>query len=186
MPKLRDIASIRSGLAPPSASPERAACVYVQIKDLDPGRRALTRAAAPTAGRATPIEEGDVLLAARGDRNVVVRPDSELLGAYPTLDIYLLRPDPLSLDPDYLAAFLEGEEGASALRGAKSGSGLPRLPIDAVADLRIPLPPLHRQRIIGRLSVCAKEQLSLLDRLRVAEARLAEARLAHAFQLIEV
>jgi restriction endonuclease S subunit len=186
MPKLRDIASIRSGLAPPNAPPERASCLYVQIKDLDAGRRALIRSAAPTAGRATPIEEGDVLLAARGDKNVVVRPDKELIGAYPTLDIYLLRPDPFSLDPDYLAAFLEGDEGGKALRGAKAGSGLPRLPIDAVADLEVPLPPLHHQRIIGRLSVCAKEQLSLLDRLRAAEARLAEARLMHAFNLIEV
>lgn len=185
MPKLRDVASIRSGLAPPSAPPDRASCLYVQIKDLDPGRRALTRGGASTAGRATPIDEGDVLLAARGDRNVVVRPDRELVGAYPTLDIYLLRPDPLSLDPDYLAAFLGGEEGGQALRGAKAGSALPRLPIDAVANLEIPLPPLQRQRIIGRLSVCAKKQLALLDRLRAAEARLADARLANAFQTIE-
>ena len=80
---------------------------------------------------------------------MVVRPDRGLLGAYPTLDIYLLRPDPLSLDPDYLAAFLRGEKGGQALRGAKAGSGLPRLPIDAVANLEIPLPSLERQRIIG-------------------------------------
>lgn len=116
---------------------------------------------------------------------MVVRPDQGLLGAYPTLDIYLLRPDPLSLDPDYLAAFLRGEKGVQALRGAKAGSGLPRLPIDAVANLEIPLPSLDRQRIIGRLSVCANEQLMLLDQLRAAEARLADAQIINAFRFIE-
>jgi hypothetical protein len=155
----------------------------VQIKDLDVARRALSLGGAPTAGRATPIEQGDVLLAARGERNIVTRPDEGLLGAYPTLDIYLLRPDSTRLDPDYLTAFLEGD-GGKLLRAAKAGSSLPRLPIDAVADLELPLPSIDRQRAIGRVAANVAERLALLSKLCAAERQLGEMQLAQAFQAI--
>lgn len=174
---------ILTGIAPPSA-PEGPAN-YVQMKDLDPGRRVLGRGGLPTAGRATPIKSGDVLLTARGERNIAVRPDTELLGAYPTLDIYLLRPDATRLDADYLAAFLNRPEIGSALRASTSGASLPRVPKESLVELDIPLPPLRRQRAIGGLSACAYRQSELSRRLNHAQANLAIAQLAAAFRLIE-
>lgn len=182
MPKLKDLAIIRTGLAPPPGPLERASSSYVQMKDLDRGRRSLTRAGAPTAGRATPIAQGDVLVAARGERNLVVRPDAELLGAYPTLDVYLVRPDPSRLDPDYLAAFLDAEETGRSLRASKAGASLPRIPKEALAELSVPAPPIARQRAIGALAVCARRHAELSTRLQAAEARLADTRLFHLFR----
>lgn len=181
MPKLRDIATVRSGLAPPPVPTERASCAYAQIADLDPTRRRLVHAGAPTAGRATPIEAGDILVAARGERTTVARPDGGLLGAYPGLDLYLVRPDPQRLDADYLAAFLTSQQGDGLLRGVRAGSALPRLPIDALAGLDVPLPPLARQRLIGQLATCLREQASLLEQRRDAQARLSAAQLSCVF-----
>ena len=182
MPRLSELALIVTGVAPPS---DGGGGRFIQMKDLDPERRQLVRRAVPTAGRATPVERGDVLLPSRGDRTLAIRPDSELLGAFPSLDIYLVRPDEGRLDPDYLAAFLSLPQVGAALRTSTAGASLPRIPKEALSDLEVPTPPLQRQRAIGGLAACARTQALLATRLRNAEARLATAHLASAFQTIE-
>ncbi|WP_269713931.1 hypothetical protein [Caulobacter sp. NIBR2454] len=182
MPRLADLALIVTGVAPPS---QAGGVCFIQMKDLDPDRRELVRRAAPTAGRATPVKRGDVLIPSRGERNLAIRPDAELLGAYPSLDVYLLRPDELRLDPDYLAAFLSLPEVGAALRASTAGASLPRIPKEALSELAVPTPPLERQRAIGGLAACAREHSLLAARLRDAEARLAAAYIASAFPTIE-
>ena len=182
MPRLADLALIVTGVAPPS---EAGGVRFIQMKDLDPERRELVRRAAPTAGRATPVERGDVLVPSRGERNLAIRPDTELLGAFPSLDLYLLRPDDGRLDPDYLAAFLSLPEVGATLRTSTAGASLPRIPKEALSELEVPTPPMERQRAIGGLAACARAQALLAVRLRDAEARLTAARIASAFQTTE-
>lgn len=182
MPRLAELALIVTGVAPPSKG---GGVRFIQMKDLDPGRRELVHRAAPTAGRATPVERGDVLVPSRGERNLAIRPDLELLGAFPSLDVYLLRPNDSRLDPDYLAAFLSLPEVGATLRTSTAGASLPRIPKEALSELEVPTPPLQRQRVIGSLAVCAREQALLGARLREAEARLSAAYIASAFQTIE-
>jgi hypothetical protein len=180
VPRLADVAAVLTGLAPPRVR-GRGTSRYAQIKDLDPGRRALVRGGAPSAARARPIQAGDVLLAARGQHNLAIRPDPGLIGAYPTLDLYLLRPKSC-VDPDYLAAFLSRQEIGHILRASTTGSSLPRIHKTALSDLRIPLPALARQRAIGALSACARRHIEVADRLRVAEAQLLDVQLKYAFE----
>ena len=182
MPRLADLALIVTGVAPPSKSGN---VRFIQMKDLDFARRDLVHRAAPTAGRATPVERGDVLVPSRGERNLAMRPDLELVGAFPSLDVYLLRPDDSRLDPDYLAAFLSLPEVGATLRTSTAGASLPRIPKEALRELGVPTPPLRRQRAIGGLAACVRTQTLLGARLREAEARQAAAYLTSAFQNIE-
>ncbi|MFN4042037.1 MAG: hypothetical protein ACK4I0_10275 [Brevundimonas sp.] len=182
MPRLAELALIVTGVAPPS---DGGGVRFIQMKDLDPERRQLVRRAAPTAGRATPVERGDVLVPSRGERTLAIRPDSELLGAFPSLDVYLVRPDEGRLDPDYLAAFLTLPAVGASLRTSTAGASLPRIPKEALSELEVPTPPMERQRAIGGLAACAREQALLGTRLRDAEARLTAACIASAFKTIE-
>jgi hypothetical protein len=91
MTRLRDIAMILSGLNPGAARGDP--CKFLQTRDLVSADRPLLEGERPTAGRARPVAAADVLLAARGERSVAVRPRDEIIGAFAALDVYLIRPD---------------------------------------------------------------------------------------------
>lgn len=181
---LADIAEVVTG-----ASPDRKRrgepAFFIQIKDLDPEKRALVSGSRPKSKRATPTRRGDVLIAARGGQAATIADHVELLGAYPTLDVYLIRPDAEALDPAYLAAWLTSEPVASALRASTTGALIPRIPVGSLRDLSIPLPPLDRQRAIGMLWRLAQEESAFLDRLTTQTRQLRERQVATAFASLE-
>lgn len=154
---------------------------FVQIKDLQPERRDLIRAAQPTVRRATPATSGDVLLAARGERAFAVAAEKGLIGAYPTLDVYLLRPLPQRLDPGYLVAYLSQAQVSATLKASTSGALVPRIPKPALEALLIPLPALPQQRRIGALAAAMRTEHALSQRLQQAHVTLRERQLAVAF-----
>jgi len=179
MARLIDIAAILSGLNP---APTRAdPCRFIQMRDLGSADRPLLEGERPTAGRALPVEPSDVLLAARGERSIAVRPRGEMIGAFVTLDIYLIKPDLRRLDPDYLAALLARPDIGTRLRMSTAGSSLPRIPKSALAELDFPLPDLGRQRVIGGLSRTLQRRAALYDRLKAAETRLFDHYLGRSF-----
>jgi hypothetical protein len=179
MPRLDDIASIVTGVAPEPLGTEVAR--FIQIKDLDPTRRALVDGQHPTVNRAVPVRMGDVLVASRGERVSAVMADSDLFGAYVTPDVYLVRPDPDRLDAAYLAAFLNRQSTATKLKASKKGAMLPRVPKEALSELEVPLPPMHRQRVIGGLATAiSRHNDSSAKRVQI-EARLFEGLLDRAF-----
>jgi hypothetical protein len=158
---------------------------YIQIKDLDLEKRALVAGPTPRVKRAIAVAEGDLLLAARGERPAVALADPGLFGAYPTLDVYLIRPDTARLDPAYLAAYLAQEHVIGQLRASTVGVLIPRIPKADLDDLPIPLPPLERQRAIGALAQTVQRERRLLDRLTAAHRHLRERQLAVAFSALK-
>jgi hypothetical protein len=179
MVRLSDAAIILSGVNPEPASDD--GCRFVQIRNLGADAGDLLVGRRPTAGRAAPIQQGDILLAARGERASAIKAKESHLGAYIALDIYLIRPDQARLDPDYLVAFLMRPETSASLRKSTAGASLPRIPKDAIADLEIPLPPMERQKAIGGVASCIHRRRELASRLIAVESMLAEASLERAF-----
>lgn len=181
--RLDQVAEVATGIAPVAANArtkfDRAK--FISIKDLDVDRRELRSAAAPDVKRATPTAPGDVLLAARGDRPTVIEANESLFGAFPTLDVYLIRPDPQQLLPGYLVAWLSQERVAASLRSATTGVLIPRIPIALLKALPIPLPRLHRQHTIAALSQAMRDESALIQRLADASHRLREGQLADLF-----
>ena len=179
MARLSDAATILSGVSPEPASDD--GCRFVQIRNLGADDRDLLVGRRPTAGRAVPIQPGDILLAARGERASAMKAKEFQLGAYIALDIYLIRPDQARLDPDYLLAFLMRPETSASLRKSTAGASLPRIPKDAIADLQVPLPPIERQKAIGGVASCIHRRRELSSRLIAVESMLAETSLERAF-----
>jgi hypothetical protein len=149
MAKLADIAIVLTGVSPQADGDALAR--FVQIKDLTSESRSLAYGPRPTVKRALPIEDGDVLVASRGERGLAVKATPDMVGAFASLDVYLVRPDAECVDTDYLVSFLNLPDVASSLRAAASGGSLPRIPKETLRDLEIPLPPMHRQAAIGWL-----------------------------------
>jgi hypothetical protein len=179
MARLCDIATIFSGLNAGAARGNP--CKFVQMRDLVWSDRPLVEGERPTAGRARPVDAADVLLAARGERSVAVRPRNDMIGAFVTLDVYLIKPDLRRLDADYLVAFLARPDVGTQLRISTAGASLPRIPKSALADLELPLPDLDRQRAIGGLCRSLGRRVRIYDRLKAAETQLTDCYLNHSF-----
>lgn len=177
---LSDAAIILSGVNPEPATDDDG-CRFLQIRNLGADESDHIIGRRPTAGRAIPIQEGDVLLAARGERASAVQAWASQFGAYVALDIYLIRPDQTRLDPSYLVAYLMRPATGTVLRKSTAGASLPRIPKDAIEKLEIPLPPLDRQKLIGGVASCIHSRRELASRLIATETLLAEASLDRAF-----
>ena len=119
-----------------------------------------------------PIEDGDVIVAARGSSTDVCTASEGIFGAYISLDLYLVRPQPKRINSEYLQAVLELPATQAALASEKQGSGLARLPKDALEKIEIPLPPLHQQRLIAGLALSLEDEHKLLKKLGELKDRL--------------
>lgn len=181
MAALSDLAFVSTGVALEPIRDELAR--FVQIRDLSSTRRELAAGGRPHAARALPIQAGDVLIAARGERTLAIEADEDLFGAYATLDVYLVRPEAKRLDPAFLLAFLLLPQTGLHLRASTAGASLPRIPRDELAKLDIPEIPIDRQRVLGRLTRFHRTYRELLLRLADRHARAADLQLAEALNL---
>lgn len=91
--------------------------------------------------------------------------DERIVGAYISLELYLVRPDTRKIHPSYLKAVLQLPATQAVLRAHKQGTGLTRIPKEALAQLEIPLPALATQRRIADLADLVEDEERLLARL---------------------
>jgi hypothetical protein len=167
MLELKELSTVFSGL-PVRESKQGSARLMrlADLTDVKAGRTpSMVRGEPPEVARALPIEDGDLIVAARGGSTDVCTANESIVGAYISLDLYLVRPQPKRIDSEYLRAFLELPDTQAALASEKQGTGLARLPKEALEKTTIPLPPLHRQRLIAGLALSFEDELKLLKRL---------------------
>lgn len=167
MLELREIATVFSGISARESKQGSARLMRLaDLTDVKAGRApAMVRGEPPEVARALPIEDGDVIVAARGSSTDVCTASEGILGAYISLDLYLVRPQPKRINSEYLRAFLELPATQAVLASEKQGSGLARLPKEALEKTTILLPPLHRQRLIAGLARSFEDERKLLKRL---------------------
>lgn len=84
-------------------------------------------------------------------------------------NMYVIELDERRVNPYFLKAYLESEQGTKALAQIMVGAALPNIPVDSLRKLVIPLPPMEEQNLIAE-KYQAKE-----DEVRVLKGRLAAA-----------
>jgi len=136
----------------------------------------------PGVARALPIKDGDLVVAARGTSTDVCTASKDIFGAYISLDLYLVRPRPTVINSEYLRAFLELPATQAALASEKQGSGLARLPKEALEKTTVPIPPLYQQRLIAGLSLSLEDEQKLLNRLGDLRKCLTHEAISRAFR----
>jgi hypothetical protein len=118
------------------------------------------------------IQDGDVLLTARGTALKVAVVGPETAGALASSNLLVVRPDPSRLHPGALAAWLLGPRGEAELRGrTRSSALLLSLTPGELADVRVPVPSLEVQRQAAAL--IGASRAGYHSAMRAAEARRA-------------
>jgi hypothetical protein len=187
MLELREIAAVFSGI--PARESKHGSARLMRLADLTDvkaGRApAMAHGEPPEVARALPIEDGDLIVAARGSSTDVCTANASIVGAYISLDLYLVRPQPKRINSEYLRAFLELPATQALLASEKQGSALARLPKEALEKTAIPLPPLHQQRLIAGLALSFEDERKLLRRLGELKESLGREALGRAIRSSE-
>jgi hypothetical protein len=165
--ELREISDVLCGLAIRETGQGSARFLRVSdVSDIKAGHTpSFGVGEAPAVGRALVIEHGDLIIAGRGAATDVLVATDGVVGAFVSLDLYLVRPDRARVSPDYLAAFLMLPETQAQFSLKKQGTSLARLPKEALERMSIPFPSLEVQRQIAGLAACVDEEIRLLRQL---------------------
>lgn len=187
MLQLQNIAQVVSGVALRYSADGQARCVrQSDLAELREGRvPILATGEAPSVGRALSIKEGDLLIGARGATTETHVADEAVLGAYISLDLFLVRPDFTAIDPHFLAAYFDLPSTQAALAVGKQGTGLARLSKEALDTLPVPVLPMVRQKAIAELATVMRERRDLLHQLKQLNDRLGREAIARAVCLAD-
>ena len=92
-------------------------------------------------------------------------------------NLYIIEVDQDKVDPYYLKAFFESEQGIAVLKSITVGATIPNIGVDKLKKVEIPIPSLVEQRKI------AKRYQTILDEIAVYKIKLEKAmnRLHHVF-----
>ncbi len=166
--KLKDIAEIRSGYPfrgriEPQAN---GALRVVQIKDIKDGQP-LVAADLVTVNldrdpEAYSVNKGDVLFLSRGHRLFATPITEPLKNTIATYYFFVLRPRTGSVNPRYLAWYINQPPVQSELNAAKRGSHMPLVSRNDIEALQIEIPPLPTQKAIVNLAELGRRESELL------------------------
>ncbi len=85
-------------------------------------------------------------------------------------NLYVIEIDETKADPYYIAAFLNSEQGITALKRITVGAVLPNIGVDQLRRINIPLPDMEKQREIGRLYKDTRNEIYYLQ-LKIEKAK---------------
>ena len=136
------------------------------LSELKAGRTpALAQGVVPEVARALNIEAGDLIVAARGFATDICIANEAVFGAFVSLDLYLVRPNPARIDPQFLFAFLTLPGTQAQFAAGKQGSALARLPKNELERIEVPVPSMQTQRLIAGLARSFEEEGKILRKL---------------------
>jgi hypothetical protein len=188
MLELKEIALVLSGVSVRETKAGSARFIRLSdLADIKAGRSpALAMGEMPGVARALTIEDGDLVVGARGAATDICVANDAVFGAFISLDLYLVRPNPALIDPRYLAAFLGLPSTQAIFSGGKQGTGLTRLRKDSLEQMQVPLPPVHAQRLVGGLASAFEEEGRLLKKLTDLRASLGRETIMRAIRTAEM
>ncbi|MFH0908779.1 MAG: hypothetical protein V1929_08455 [bacterium] len=123
------------------------------------------------------LRPGDVLFPNRGTRTTAICFRLDLPKAIAGAQLFVLRPDPAVVDPEYLAWTLRTEESANYFKSRRKGSYVQIIQRQDLADFEIPLPPLWVQKLVAEVAGLASEERVKSVKLAELTAKLRQAEL---------
>lgn len=130
----------------------------------------------PDAAERYRLKPGDVIVAAKGSRATAAVFESPI----PTVaggQFFVVRPNTELVLPGFLRWYLNLPETQAALMDSARGSYVQAIPIAAVKELRIPLPPLDTQRRIATILDLHAEERRLMQAIAFKRSQLVHAQI---------
>lgn len=124
------------------------------------------------------LHKDDLIFRGRGAFAAALVPnhDKPVMAASPLIWI---RPDRRKVDPAYLAWFINGPEAQRFFMKAGQGSIVKAVGVRELAQLKIPLPPLEKQRQIVEAANLLEREQRILHTLSTKREQLVTALLMH-------
>ena len=171
MQRLSDIAEITIGATPKA---EGDGFSYLRLGNVVAGQIVgeTSDGPPPMKGHDSRLQAGDILVRGRGPDLTATLLDARHAGAFPTIELYVVRIDPARADPAYVVAYINQPLVQAELAQAAQGTGFVRLNRPTLADLQIPLPSLAEQRRIGSLARDAQREASILNEIAERKRQL--------------
>lgn len=178
--RLKDIAEIRSGFQfRGKITPDPTGDVRViQIKDFDTERQlrpaGIDRIAFGRDRSAYRVDPGDVLFLSRGYRLFAATINEPPADAIATGYFLIMRMKTKSVQPSYVAWYLNGRSAQKTINTLKRGSQMPLISRADVEMLHIEIPPLDVQEKIVALDDLARRERRLMAELDAKRTELIE------------
>jgi len=149
---------------------------YLRAGDIleDGVRGAGTEGPVPARGLDAKLLPHDVVVRGRGTPTAATV-GLDHAGIFPTNDVLVVRPESEAVDARYVAAFLNLPATRETLSATTQGAHLPRLSVQALAELKLPIPSLAEQRKIVALLDCMRVERDILKKLRELRWQLNQA-----------
>ena len=146
--------------------------------------RSFTKVGAPPSGNAGALRVGDVVISLRGNANNAAAIEASDLDGSPlfaTLDLAVIRlADPESVNPRYIATWLNLPATQAILAESREGSAAKRLPLGPLKYLQVPVADWQRQQVIVALAREVEDERRLADRIARLRSTLINQCLAEA------
>jgi len=78
-------------------------------------------------------------------------------------NLYIIEVDETKVDPYYIVAFFNSEQGLASLKNITVGSMIPNIGIEQIKNMIIPIPDLTEQRVIAEKYKILKDEMELLQ-----------------------
>ncbi len=92
---------------------------------------------------------------------------------YPVGNMYILRADPVKINPYYLKAFLESEQGGACLKYSLTGIRIQVISLEKLKKMIIPVPPMEEQELVAKRYLAIKDEIEILKiKMKAAKDRL--------------
>lgn len=169
--RLGDVATVQPGY--PSRGRVRSTAegthLLIQARDVSPSTgirtEGATRFVPERKAELYQVNEGDVLVVARGQEHRTHHVDQHLENALAAATFYILRPRPDAVRSGYLAWWLNLPSVQAAIAASARGTSIPYVSREAIEGLSIPLPPASTQHGIERIVALWRKKLALQHQL---------------------
>lgn len=141
----------------------------MQIKDISEERAldpaALVRIDSPQIREDHLLRLGDVLLAARGTRNVAVAFPADMFDAVTGSQVFVIRPHK-GVSAEYLAFYLNRRTAQRHISESLAGSFISFIPKEALNNLPVRVPPIEVQRKVVAVHQLAMKEHELMEQIK--------------------
>jgi restriction endonuclease S subunit len=180
--KLKYICSVRYGIH--KTPIDGGNIMYLQTKHFDTfGRLGAVDSFLPlnpTTSKGL-LEDGDVLLPAKGNRHFawVYRKERGL--AMASSIFFVIKPQAAIL-PEYLAAILNLPQSIQHFQKLSGGNAMPSFSKKELEEFDLPMPPLSMQQKIVDISALYTQELALMDKMKEKITERHKSMIAHITQ----
>lgn len=143
--------------------------LVVQLKDLRESYSAigdnLTKVSSVLIGRNYTLEKGDILFIAKGSNNYALEFDINLPNVIASSAFFVLRPDTATVEPGYLAWYLNQGDAQRYFKQNTAGTYIPNINMGTVENMSIEIPSMETQKKVVAIDRLRKRERLLQDEI---------------------